>query len=99
LNSAIVNFAWKGTHIHLIDTPGSPDFMGQAIGALAAVETAAVVINAETGVQLATDRMLKWAAKRNLCRMIVVNRIDAENADLEAMLGKIRQIGRASGRE
>src|SRR3989441_10491563 len=64
--------------------------MGQAIGALAAVETAVVVINAETGVQLATDRMLKWAAKRNLCRMIVVNKIDAENADLPALVERIR---------
>ena len=91
LSSAIVNFAWKGTHVHLIDTPGSPDFMGQAIGALAAVDTALVVVNAETGIQLATDRMLKWAAKRNLCRMIVVNRIDAENADIEALLGRIQQ--------
>jgi elongation factor G len=91
LNSSIVNFAWKGTHIHLIDTPGSPDFMGQAIGALAAVETAVIVINAETGVQLATDRMLKWAAKRNLCRMVVINRIDAENADLPEVLARIQQ--------
>src|SRR4029077_18004655 len=91
LNASIVNFAWKNVHVHLIDTPGSPDFMGQAIGALAAVETAVVVINAETGVQLATDRMLKWAAKRNLCRMIVINRIDSENADVEGMLAKIRQ--------
>ncbi len=96
LNSAVVNFGWKGTHIHLIDTPGSPDFLGQAIGALAAVETAVVVVNAETGIQLATDRMLKWAAKRNLCRMIVINRIDAENADLPALLERIRQ---AVGRE
>jgi elongation factor G len=96
LNSALVNFAWKSTHIHLIDTPGSPDFMGQAIGALAAVETAVVVVNAETGIQLATDRMLKWAAKRNLCRMIVINRIDAENADLPAILSRIQQ---AVGRE
>jgi elongation factor G len=95
LNSAIVNFAWKNTHIHLIDTPGSPDFMGQALGALAAVETAVIVVNAETGIQLATDRMLKWAAKRGLCRMIVVNRIDAENADLPALLERIRQsVGR-----
>jgi elongation factor G len=92
LNSAIVNFAWKNTHIHLIDTPGSPDFMGQALGALAAVETAVIVVNAETGIQLATDRMLKWAAKRGLCRMIVVNRIDAENADLPALLERIRQL-------
>jgi len=91
LNSALVNFAWKNVHIHLIDTPGSPDFMGQAIGALAAVETAVVVVNAETGIQLATDRMLKWAAKRNLCRMIVINRIDAENADLQSLLAHIQQ--------
>ena len=91
LNSAIVNFAWKNTHVHLIDTPGSPDFMGQALGALAAVETAVIVVNAETGIQLATDRMLKGAAKRGLCRMIVVNRIDAENADLPALLERIRQ--------
>ncbi len=96
LNSALVNFAWKNVHIHLIDTPGSPDFMGQAIGALAAVETAVVVVNAETGIQLATDRMLKWAAKRDLCRMIVINRIDAENADLPAILARIQQ---AVGRE
>jgi elongation factor G len=96
LNSALVNFAWKNVHIHLIDTPGSPDFMGQAIGALAAVETAVIVVNAETGIQLATDRMLKWAAKRKLCRMIVINRIDAENADLEAILARIQQ---AVGRE
>src|SRR5882762_3774897 len=96
LNSALVNFAWKNVHIHMIDTPGSPDFMGQAIGALAAVETAVVVVNAETGIQLATDRMLKWAAKRNLCRMIVINRIDAENADLPAILSRIQQ---AVGRE
>src|SRR5260370_34098775 len=64
--------------------------MGPAIGALAAVETAMVVVNAETGIQLATDRMLKWAAKRNLCRMIVVNKIDAENADLPALIERIR---------
>src|SRR5258706_237456 len=91
LNSALVNFAWKNVHVHLIDTPGSPDFMGQAIGALAAVETAVVVVNAETGVQLATDRMLKWAAKRNLCRMIVVNKIDAPNVDLPGLLARIQQ--------
>ena len=39
LNSALVNFPYKGIHVHLIDTPGMPDFAGQAIAALAAVET------------------------------------------------------------
>src|SRR5258706_12300092 len=69
--------------------------MGQAIGARAAVETAVVVVNAETGIQLASDRILKWAAKRNLCRMVVINRIAAENADLGSMLARIQQtVGR-----
>jgi len=91
LNSALVNFAWRDTHVHLIDTPGYPDFAGQAIGALAAVETALVVINAQTGIELNTRRMMKWAQARRLCRMIVVNKIDAENVDLPELLANIQQ--------
>ena len=96
LNSALVNFAWRDTHIHLIDTPGYPDFTGQAIGALAAVETAIIVINAQTGIEFATRRMMKWAQTRKLCCMIVVNKIDAENVDLPALL---EDIQRAFGKE
>jgi elongation factor G len=96
LNSAIVNFALKGIHVHLVDTPGMPDFAGQAISALAAVETAVVVINAQNGIELNTARMMRWAARRNLCRMIVVNKIDAENIDLAALLARIQE---AFGRE
>src|SRR5471030_722648 len=91
LSAALVNFAWRDIHIHLIDTPGYPDFTGMAIGALAAVETAIVVINAQTGIELATRRMMKWAQARRLCRMIVVNKIDAENVDLPALLADIQQ--------
>ena len=61
LNSAMVNFAAEGVHIHLIDTPGYPDFAGQAVAALAGVETAIVVINAQTGIELATERMMRAA--------------------------------------
>ena len=90
LSAALVNFAWRDTRIHLIDTPGYPDFAGQAIGALAAVETAIIVINAQTGIELATRRMMKWAQARALCCMIVVNKIDAENTDLPALLADIQ---------
>jgi elongation factor G len=91
LSAALVNFAWRDTRIHLIDTPGYPDFTGQAIGALAAVETAVIVINAQTGIELATRRMMKWAQARKLCCMIVVNKIDAENVDLPALLTDIQR--------
>jgi elongation factor G len=90
LNSALVNFAWEDMHVHLIDTPGYPDFAGQAISALAGVDTALIVINAQTGVELMTERMMKWAKDRGLCRMIVINKIDAENVDLAGLVADIR---------
>ncbi len=91
LNSAIVNFGYEDTHVHLIDTPGYPDFAGQSIAALAGVDTALVVINAQSGVELMTERMMRYAAERKLCRMIVINKIDAENLDLPGLVADIRE--------
>jgi elongation factor G len=91
LNAALANFAWEGVHVHLIDTPGYPDFAGQATAALAGVDTAVVVINAQTGIELATERMMTAAQARGLARMIVINKIDAENVDLPGLVGEIRE--------
>ncbi|MBP7524774.1 MAG: elongation factor G [Propionivibrio sp.] len=91
LNSAVCSFTWQDTQIHLLDTPGYPDFAGQAIGALAAVDTALVVINAQTGIELSTERMMRLAAARNVCRMIVINKIDADNVDLPKLISEIRE--------
>lgn len=91
LNSALVNIAAEGMHVHLIDTPGYPDFAGQAISALAGVDTALVMVNAQTGVELMTERMMKWAKDRGLCRMIVINKIDADNLDLPGLVADIRE--------
>jgi elongation factor G len=82
--------------VHLLDTPGYPDFLGQSLPALAAVETAGVVINAQNGIEMMTSRFMQWAAKRGLDRLVVVNKIDADNVDLEALLERIQQ---AFGRE
>lgn len=90
LQSALVNFAWEDVHVHLIDTPGYPDFAGQAMAALAGVDTAVVVINAQTGIELMTERMMRAAAARGLARMIVINKIDADNLDLAGLMADIR---------
>src|SRR6266513_4195673 len=74
----------------MIDTPGFPDFIGQSIGALDAVEKAAVVINASSGIEMIASRMMDWAAQRKLCRLVVVNKIDAENVDLPSLLSAIQ---------
>jgi elongation factor G len=82
----------SGDHrIHLLDTPGYPDFIGHALPALAAVETAAIVINAQNGIEMMTGRFMQWAAKRGLDRLVIVNRIDAENVDLPGLLDDIQQ--------
>jgi elongation factor G len=91
LRASLLHFETQGTRIHLIDTPGFADFIGQSIGALDAVETAAVVVNAGAGIQMITARMMEWAGKRRLCRLIVVNRIDADNVDLPGTLAAIQQ--------
>ena len=96
LNASVVHLQHQDTRIHLIDTPGLPDFIGRAIGALPAVETAAIVVNAQNGVEMITGRMMHWARRRDLCRMIIVNKIDAENVDLPGVLAKIQA---AFGRE
>ena len=90
LNSAVVHLTHHGTRVHLIDTPGYADFVGQSMTALEAVETAAIVINATTGIETMSARMMDWAAGRHLCRMIIVNKIDAQGLDLAGLVAKIQ---------
>jgi elongation factor G len=91
LYSAAAHFIHGGARVHMIDTPGYPDFLGPAISSLEAVETAVIVVNAQTGIELTTNRMMSWAQKRGLCRLLVINKIDAENVDLPGLLGQIQE--------
>jgi elongation factor G len=90
LRASVLHLETQDTRIHLVDTPGFPDFIGQAIGALDAVETVAVVVNATAGVEMITNRMMDWAARRKLCRLVVINKIDAENVDLPKVLASVQ---------
>ena len=80
------------TRIHLLDTPGYPEFLGHSLPALAAVETAAIVINAQNGVEMMTTRFMQAAQKRGLDRLIIVNRIDGENVNCQALLDQIQAM-------
>ena len=79
-----------GIHMNLIDTPGYRDFFGRAVSVLPAVETAAIVIDAENGIQMVTRRMMDAAKKQRLCRMIIVNKIDEEGINLAGLVDDIR---------
>ena len=89
LYTSVVHFDHGSRHVNLVDTPGYPDFLGRALPVLAAVETAAVVVDARQGVQMVTRRMMEAAAQRGLARMVVVNRIDADDLDPEALLASL----------
>ncbi len=90
LNAAVLHLHHGDTRVHFIDTPGGPDFLGQSLPALEAVETAAVVINASVGIEPMALRMMDYAASRHLDRLIIVNKIDAAGVDLAAVLAQIQ---------
>jgi elongation factor G len=94
LNAAVLNLDHEGTRIHMIDTPGASDFIGQSLPALEAVETAVVVINAASwkvgGVDPMALRMMEYAAERHLDRLLVINKIDAAAEDLAGLLADIQ---------
>lgn len=91
LQTSMLHAHHDGLHLQMLDTPGSPDFIGQALPALEAVETVAVVINAQTGIELMALRMMEAAARRGLTRLLVINKIDAPGVDPAALLAQLQQ--------
>lgn len=90
LHTSVLHLDHQGLRIHLLDTPGSADCLGQSLPALEAVETAAIVLNATAGIEPMAVRMMAWAAERQLDRMLIVNRIDAPGVDAAALLAEIQ---------
>jgi len=91
ITSSIVHTNHAGKLINIIDTPGYPDFIGPAIKAIPAAETAIIVISAAAGIEINTRKLFELAAAANIPRLIVVNKIDAENIDLSELLKNIRE--------
>jgi elongation factor G len=91
IESHVLNVSHQGRVINLIDTPGAPDFIGPAIASLTSAETALLVVHAAAGIQVNTRRMSDSARQFGLARVIVVNRIDADNVDLEGLLASLRE--------
>lgn len=91
IDSHLMNATYQGKQIHLIDTPGYPDFVGSALAALDAVENAVVVLSAPAGIEVNSRRMFNDAGKRGLARMIVINKLDGENIQFDQLLSNIRE--------
>lgn len=92
IESAATHFKHGGKSFNLLDTPGYPDFIGQVIGPMQAVETAMIVVNASSGIEVNTRRVFEEAGKAGLGRMIVLNKLDSDNLDFPALIEGIREM-------
>jgi elongation factor G len=92
LETAVCHFEHKGCRVNIVDTPGYPDFIGRSISVLPAVETAALVLSAQAGIETGIRRLMSAAKSSRLCRMIVINKIDSDPGQLGALLGQVQEI-------
>src|SRR5438128_10483358 len=90
IDTHVLHADHAGKHLNILDAPGAPDFIGAAIEALTAVETAVVVVSAVNGIEVNTRKMFHEAGRRGLSRAMVINKCDADNVDFAKIVGAIR---------
>jgi elongation factor G len=91
ISAALSSFDWHERKINLLDTPGEPSFVADALGALRVCESAVFVINAVMGVEVTTSRLWARAAELDIARMLFVNMLDRERADFFRTLDALKK--------
>ncbi len=95
VNAALAPLEWRDHKINLIDTPGYPDFIGEVVGALRAVESVLVVADAVAGVEIQTEKAWTLAARERASRMVVITRADREHASFSRVVESLQaRLGR-----
>ena len=89
IDSAVVHFDYNGAHVNIIDTPGSPGFLGKAIASFPAVETQVIMIDAGSGIDTITRKLFNTGQERQLPQVILVNKIDHAE-DISGLLDQIQ---------
>jgi len=92
ISCGMAHLEWKDTKVNLVDCPGFSDFVGEAIGALRAVEAAMVVVGANSGVSVGTETAWELLSERGEPRLVVVNKMDKENADYLGVLTHLQEV-------
>jgi elongation factor G len=90
INAALAPLEWKDYKVNVIDAPGYPDFVGEVVGALRVADGVIVVVDAVAGVQVQTEVAWDYADHGGISRLVVVNRLDRENANFESILDSLR---------
>jgi elongation factor G len=91
ISASLASFDWHGTKVNLIDTPGEPSFIADALGALRVCESAVFVVNAVMGVEVGTQRLWQRAQELGVARLVYVNMLDRERADFFRALDSLKE--------
>ncbi len=91
ISAAVAPVEWKKTKINVIDVPGYFDFIGEMMGPLRVVETAGIVVGAVSGLDVGAEKAWYYSKKNNVCRMFIINRMDAENANYMKVVDQLRE--------
>ncbi|HUB35918.1 MAG TPA: elongation factor G [Solirubrobacteraceae bacterium] len=91
IGASLSSLKWDGRKVNLIDTPGEPSFVADALGALRVCESAVFVVNGVMGVEVSTARLWRRAAELDLARMVYVNMLDRERADFFRALEQLKK--------
>ena len=91
ISSKLLHAVWKNTRIHLLDTPGYADFVGEVLAPLRAADAAILIIEALHGIEVGTERVWEFLEARNLPRLIFINKLDKENSSFENTLNSVRE--------
>ncbi len=91
ISASLASFEWRDTKVNLIDTPGEPSFIADALGALRVCESAIFVINGVMGVEVSTRRLWERAQELHVARCVYVNMLDRERADFFRALDSLKE--------
>jgi elongation factor G len=91
IGASVASFTYHDRKINLIDTPGEPSFIADAVAALRVVDSAVVVVNGVMGVEVHTERLWERADREGLARLVFVNMLDRERADFFRTLDSLKQ--------
>ncbi len=91
VNAALAPLEWQEHKLNLVDAPGYPDFIGEVVGALRAAESLLVAVDAVAGVEVQTEKIWALAEKARVSRLVVVTRMDRENAAFQGALESLQE--------
>ncbi len=91
IHTSLSNLEWNDHKINILDTPGASDFVGEVVTAFRAAESAVIMVGARAGIQIETIKLWRRLDKRNMPRIVFINKMDEERAAYDNVLNDLRE--------